>query len=248
MKKEHILNEVRRTAKNGDPLGGTKFVEETGIKKSEWYGVYWNNWSEVLTDAGFEPHKFNESHDEEWLIEKAIDLIKDMGEFPKASDFIRKRKEDKAFPNPSSFNKRWKKHELAKKVIEYCEKNNVSPDVIEICRLISKRGDTKKAKKLDDDIDTEEKSGHVYMLEHDGVYRIGASIDAVQRHKQIKVQMPFVTKEIHVISTDDPFGIEAYWHKRFKDKKQKGKQKLQGDWFNLSARDIKAFKKRRKFM
>ena len=86
-----------------------------------------------------------------------------------------------------------------------------------------------------------EEIGHVYLLKHEKVYRIGKSIDASRRYKEIKVQMPYKTAEVHVIETDDPSGIEAYWHNRFKDKR------LEGEWFKLSASDVKAFKKR-KFM
>jgi len=54
--------------------------------------------------------------------------------------------------------------------------------------------------------------------------------------------MPEKVAMIHVITTDDPTGIEAYWHKRFEAKRKNG------EWFDLSREDVAAFKRRRKFM
>jgi Meiotically Up-regulated Gene 113 (MUG113) protein len=61
------------------------------------------------------------------------------------------------------------------------------------------------------------------------------------REREITLQMPEGIKIIHEIKTDDPTGIEAYWHKRFDAKRKNGER------FDLSREDVSAFR-RRKFM
>ena len=71
--------------------------------------------------------------------------------------------------------------------------------------------------------------------------KIGMSNSVGRRLYEIALQLPEKASTVHSIRTDDPVGIEAYWHKRFQAKRKNG------EWFNLDASDIAAFK-RRKFM
>ena len=57
MKKQHILDEIRRTAEanGGAALGRQRFFAETGIKDSDWFGKYWARWSDAVCEAGLVP-------------------------------------------------------------------------------------------------------------------------------------------------------------------------------------------------
>ena len=53
--KLHILQEIKRTTKanGGTPLRKIQFESETGIKRYDWFGVYWARWSDAIREAGY---------------------------------------------------------------------------------------------------------------------------------------------------------------------------------------------------
>ena len=55
MTKLYILQEIKRTtqANGGIPLRKLQFESETGIKRYDWFGVYWARWSDAIREAGW---------------------------------------------------------------------------------------------------------------------------------------------------------------------------------------------------
>ena len=82
---------------------------------------------------------------------------------------------------------------------------------------------------------TPKNRGYVYLLKAGPYYKIGKSKDVSRRVKQIKLQLPYEAKEIHVVLTDNMTELETDWHRHFKAKR------ANGEWFMLSDLDVKEF-------
>ena len=89
------------------------------------------------------------------------------------------------------------------------------------------------------DTTSQEKVGYVYLIKHGSrrEYKIGKTFNPVRREGEISLQLPEKIEPVHYIKTDDPSGIEKYWHNRFAEKRK------QGEWFALTPADVAAFKK-----
>jgi hypothetical protein len=237
MNKEHILEEIKRTAKanGGVPLGTQRFFTETEIKHSDWYGKYWVRWGDAVREAGFTPNQLNEAYSHTWLIEKFIALTRELGRLPVSGDLRMKARNDKGFPSHSVFGRLGSKRELISKVVEYCKEHKGFEDVLPLCGAVAKPDETL----VRDNHTTSEKIGYVYLLKH-GLrrdYKIGKTFNPLRREGEIALQLPEKLVPIHYIKTDDPSGVENYWHTRFADKRK------EGEWFALASVDVRAFKK-----
>lgn len=239
MNKEHILQEIKRTAEanGGLPLGRLRFFRETGIKESDWKGKFWARWNDAVAEAGLEPNKKTSAYEESLLIEKYISLMRELGRFPVVAEIRMKVRSDASFPNDRTFERFGSKPQFAVKILDYCQTRSGYEDVAALCAAIA---DRPKANGEDVD-DGQTVIGYVYLMKSGKFYKLGRSNAAGRREYELSIQLPEKLKTVHVIRTDDPAGIEAYWHRRFEEKRKNG------EWFDLGAAEVAAFK-RRKFM
>jgi hypothetical protein len=238
MDKDHILGEIKRTAKanGGIPLGQQKFFAETGIKKSDWFGKYWPRWNDAIREAGFAPNKLQDAYDRGAVLDKYATLAQELRRLPASGDLRLKARTDAEFPNEKTFQGRATKSEFVRNLLDYCRSRAGYEDVVRMCEEYAnahRPGPSESAAVGQD--------GFVYLIKSGRFYKIGKTNAAGRREYELDIQLPESVKTIHVIRTDDPGGIEAYWHKRFEAKQKKG------EWFELTAEDVTTFK-RRKFM
>ena len=239
MDKQHILDEIKRTAleNGGKPLGIARFQTETGIKHADWYGKYWVRWGDALQEAGLTANKLQGAYPEDFLLEKVCTFIREIGHFPVAGELRLKAHQDSTFPSATTFERFGNKNAFIKKIIAYCKLRKWD-DIVKLCMSATLSVETV----VDDTPATKlEEIGSVYLIKFGQHYKIGRTNAIGRREREIAIQLPEKTKLVHSIKTDDPSGIEAYWHKRFEA------QRANGEWFALTAADVTAFR-RRKFM
>jgi len=240
MNKEHILKEIRRTAETngGVPLGQRRFFTETGIKHSDWFGKYWSHWNKAVSEAGFSPNELTTAYDETNLLEMYIQLVRELGHLPVEGEMRMKTRKTPTFPTSKTYFTRYgSKMGLIKRLVIYCENRPNYEDILRLC----KEYEPQDEKVTEVSKHREEVIGFVYLMKSGRNYKIGRTNALGRREYEFAIQLPDKATTVHTIKTDDPAGIEAYWHKRFESSRKNG------EWFELNAEQLSAFK-RRKFM
>lgn len=242
MDKQEIIAAIKQTASenHGKPLGMEKFAKITGISVHIWRGRYWHRWNDALMEAGFEKNELSKAYDDLFMIESLISLIRKIKHFPISSEFRMEKCTNSAFPGYEAIRRLGNKEKQVYLVRQFCNENSGFSDVLE---LLPVKNTTIDSSEFEFSNSEEKTDGFVYIVKEQFSkhYKIGKTFDVPRRHREINLELPGELKKVHSIRTDDPSGIEAYWHKRFEDKRVKG------EWFALASSDIKAFK-RRKFM
>jgi hypothetical protein len=240
MNREYILDEIRRIAAltPHGKLGSTRFKRISGISEGVWRGKFWIKWTDAAKEAGVAPGEKTASVDENALLTALAELVREYKHFPTQAETKIQRAVNANFPSYSSFTKLGPLGEKINKLRQFATNNTAFTDILDFLPTSSDSNASTDCIKGESNMRTD---GNVYMLKLGKHCKIGHTTSVSRRHREINLELPEKAVIVHTIATDDPKGIEAYWHRRFSDKN------TNGEWFLLSSDDVRAFK-RRKFM
>jgi len=236
--KDHILSEIRRiTALNdGKPVGELMFKKETGIAQHKWRPKIWLRWSDALSEAGFQPNALTQRLDSSKVLDGIITACRHYGRLPTRDELELFRQAEPSIPSANAI----RRHFGGRSGLITALAKRASDDVTysDIAALLPADA-PQPSFSLQQIGVTKSPEGFVYLIKAGDFYKVGRSDDLERRVKEIRIAMPDKAILAHSIRTDDPAGIEAYWHRRFADKR------ANGEWFKLSSLDVSAFKKRK---
>jgi hypothetical protein len=229
-----ILAEIRRiaTGNGGKPPGAQLFRSATGIIESKWRGIYWARWGDALGEAGYSANEWQGRLDTAQLLRRVAEITRERGAIPTYSELELMRRSDPSVPNPKTLRQHFSgRAGLIETLRSYCDGN----EGFDAVRLALPKPEEEALRREGGNPD----EGWVYLLKSGHYYKVGRSDQLEARVKKISIALPEATALIHAIRTDDPPGIEAYWHRRFAGRR------ANGEWFKLTACDIAAFSRRK---
>jgi hypothetical protein len=174
------------------------------------------------------------------ILEQYARYAADLGRLPTDAELRMKRKADASFPSWTTIAKLGSKAELVRQLEVFCQSRPTLGPVVGLCEQYlagspaTADGDESPAEEV--------AFGFVYLLKHGNrrEYKIGRTNNPLRREGEVGIQLPEKCQPVHYIQTDDPEGVEAYWHRRFADKRK------EGEWFALTPQDVRAFKRWRR--
>lgn len=237
MTKEQILSEIRRVAtERGGKVSLRAFLADTGIPERQILGKYWVRWNDALAEAGIATSRFSRPRIEETSVIAAIaELLERLQKWPTGNELSLERRRNGAFPSLNVIRRLSKETSLPSKLVDYCAGHE---NLSTAARIATER---MKAERSEPTVRAcAPITGYVYMMRSGRRYKIGRTTSPSRRHREVRLDLPDPTTVVHSIPTDDPVGIEAYWHNRFSSKRIRDTE-----FFTLDACDIAAFKRRK---
>lgn len=229
--RETILAEIKRLhSELGISPGIVKFSAETGIPQTRFIGVYWARWSDALAEAGLATNELQGKFDSDEVLRGLAQFTQKIGRYPSNRDLRLAKRQGESVANEKVYSTHFGNADGIRRALrDFCQSNS---DFMDVLPLIPE-SQVAPEQTLDS------ANGRVYLLKSGAFFKIGRTDNLERRFREISVTLPQATELVHSISTDDPVGIEAYWHTRFSDRRARG------EWFKLTRDDVRAFRRRK---
>lgn len=229
--RDQILTEIRRLAEaNGGQAPGVRaFETATGITEGTWRGKYWARWSDALAEAGYGANRFQGRSEADYILASFIQAARHYKRLPTFMEIRMYKRQREDFPSSKTMQTYFgSKDKLLSNLRTWLEGKTGYDDIVQMLGPKAKVEATSNVRE-----------GLVYLIRSGAHYKVGRSDELERRVKEIRVALPEAATLVHSIRTDDPAGIEGYWHRRFADKR------ANGEWFKLTNADVAAFKRRK---
>jgi hypothetical protein len=229
--REHIVSEIKRLAEaNGGQAPGVRaFETATGITEGVWRGLYWARWSDAVAEAGYAPNKFQGRSEADHILGSFIEAARHYKSLPTIMELRMFKRQRGDFPNEKTIHSYFGSKENLLTTLREWLKDKAAYD--DVAAMLGPEIEPKASSVA--------KEGLVYLIKSGAHYKIGRSDELERRVKEIRIALPEAATLVHAIRTDDPAGIETYWHHRFADRR------ANGEWFKLTSADLAAFKRRK---
>jgi hypothetical protein len=238
--KDQIIAAIRREARQrGGRVSIRAFVAATGIDQQEIIGKHWARWNDALAEAGLETTSFEAlrqpTMDDDLVVEAIAHLAQRLGRWPSRAAFSHEHHRNPSFPGVGVVQRVTTAVEFWPKLTALCAGRSEFDRVAQIAssRLADDEANTRPTSR-------QSITGYVYLMRSGRRHKIGRTNSPSRRHREVRVDLPDPTNLVHSIPTDDPAGIEAYWHKRFESKRVRDTE-----FFDLDSSDVAAFRRRK---
>jgi hypothetical protein len=237
--RDALLKAIQEAAaENGGKAPGVRaFRKYSGVTRNDFHKAGFSNYGDAVAAAGLTPNALTAAPDASEVLDAVLAFTVKKGRPPTQAEMRVARIQDSAFPSEHVVVTlaRARGKTLPALLLEHARAHG-HDEAVRVLEAAAPAGASDRPRTLSARAKV---TGHVYLLRHGQDYKIGRSNDVARRRREVALLLPQDLEEVHRIDTDDPEGIERYWHERFKPRH------VRGEWFRLTGDDVAAFKRRR---
>jgi hypothetical protein len=232
-----IIGEIRRLAAEtgGQAPGQRRFAQVTGISARRWCGVLWARWNEAVAESACVPNAPDQRLPEAEVLARLAAAVRRLGRMPTEAELRLLHRRGESAIGPRRLAKSFPAR--AAQVAALRAWVAGQPDYADVAALLP-AGAAAPPAAARPPAPPLPPSGMVYLIAWRDLHRLASAPHYARRETAAELYPADGPQVEHVIETDDPVGIEAYWRQRF------AARRVDSEWHRLMPADLAAFRRR----